>query len=73
MLPEGPVEVQGSAWIDREWSSQPLSEGQTGWDWFSLHLDGGARLMGFRLRDEGWQRLYFGHMDCARRHVARDS
>ena len=46
----GPVEVEGQAWLDREWSSQPLSENQTGWDWFSLSFDGGARLMGFRLR-----------------------
>ncbi|MEL6435145.1 MAG: carotenoid 1,2-hydratase, partial [Pseudomonadota bacterium] len=28
-LPEGPVEVSGSAWLDREWSSQPLSDRQT--------------------------------------------
>lgn len=49
-LPEGEVAVTGSGWMDREWSSQPLSENQTGWDWFSLHLDGGAKLMGFRLR-----------------------
>ena len=50
-LPEGPVPVTGTAWLDREWSSQPLSESQTGWDWFSLSFDSGARLMGFRLRD----------------------
>ncbi|MEM9344228.1 MAG: lipocalin-like domain-containing protein [Pseudomonadota bacterium] len=51
-LPTGPVEVTGNAWLDREWSSQPLSEGQDGWDWFSLAFDDGARLMGFRLRDD---------------------
>lgn len=50
-LPGGPVPVTGTAWLDREWSSQPLSEGQDGWDWFSLSFDSGARLMGFRLRD----------------------
>ncbi|WP_424966316.1 lipocalin-like domain-containing protein [Dinoroseobacter sp. S375] len=50
-LPDGPVEVSGTAWLDREWSSQPLDEGQTGWDWFSLHLEGGDKVMGFRLRD----------------------
>lgn len=49
---EGPVEVTGQAWIDREWSSQPLSEGQSGWDWISLHLDSGAKVMGFRLRGQ---------------------
>jgi predicted secreted hydrolase len=49
-LPEGPVEVTGQAWLDREWSSQPLASDQTGWDWMSLHLEGGEKLMGFRLR-----------------------
>jgi predicted secreted hydrolase len=50
-LPEGPVEVTGQAWLDREWSSQPLGADQTGWDWFSLSFDGGEKLMGFVLRD----------------------
>ena len=49
-LPEGDVVVTGQAWIDREWSSQPLSDNQTGWDWFSLSFDIGDKLMGFRLR-----------------------
>jgi len=52
-LPDGPVEVTGSAWLDREWSSQPLDEDQTGWDWFSLHFADNTRLMAFRLRDSG--------------------
>lgn len=51
-LPEGEVEVTGRGWLDREWSSQPLEPGQEGWDWFSLHLDDGGRLMAFRLRGE---------------------
>ena len=50
-LPEGAVAVTGSAWLDREWSSQPLSETQSGWDWFSLNFDDGAKLMAFGLRD----------------------
>ena len=49
-LPTGDVAVTGSAWLDREWSSQPLAENQTGWDWFSLSFDDGAKLMGFRLQ-----------------------
>ncbi len=43
-------DVIGQAWLDREWSSQPLAAEQRGWDWFSLHLEGGAKLMLFRLR-----------------------
>ncbi|MDT0500012.1 MULTISPECIES: lipocalin-like domain-containing protein [unclassified Halomonas] len=46
-------EVSGRGWLDREWSSQLLSPDQTGWDWFSLHLDSGNRLMAFRLRGGG--------------------
>ena len=49
-LPDGPVEVTGTAWLDREWSSQPLAADQTGWDWFSLSFTSGAKLMAFRLR-----------------------
>lgn len=52
-LPEGEIAVSGLGWLDREWSSQPLAPDQSGWDWFSLHMDGGDRLMGFRLRDGG--------------------
>ena len=49
-LPGGSVNVSGQGWLDREWSSQPLSEDQHGWDWFSLQFEDGARLMGFGLR-----------------------
>ncbi len=51
VLPDGDISVTGKGWLDREWSSQPLSETQTGWDWVSLHFDTGEKLMGFRLRD----------------------
>ncbi|WP_300055017.1 lipocalin-like domain-containing protein [uncultured Roseobacter sp.] len=50
-LPEGPVEVTGQAWLDREWASQPLGASQVSWDWFSMAFDSGERLMGFTLRD----------------------
>ena len=32
------------------WSSQPLASEQKGWDWLSLHLDSGDKVMLFRLR-----------------------
>lgn len=48
-LPQGEIPVSGEAWLDREWSSQPLSDDQVGWDWFSLSFDE-AKLMGFQLR-----------------------
>lgn len=49
-LPNGDIYVTGDAWLDREWSSKPLSATQTGWDWFSLSFADGAKLMGFQLR-----------------------
>lgn len=50
-LPDGPVKVTGTAWLDREWASQPLAATQVSWDWFSMVFDDGARLMGFTLHD----------------------
>jgi len=49
-IDDKPVAVTGQAWMDREWSSQPLASDQTGWDWFSLHLNESEKLMLFRLR-----------------------
>ncbi len=59
-LPDGPVKVTGSAWLDREWSSQPLSDNQTGWDWFSLSFDTGEKMMGFQLRQTDGQNYTSG-------------
>src|SRR5882757_7087266 len=44
------VEVTGQAWMDREWSSQPLASDQPGWDWLSLHMKSGEKLMLYRMR-----------------------
>jgi predicted secreted hydrolase len=46
------VNVSGQAWMDREWSSQPLGADQTGWDWFALHLATGDKLMLYRMRQK---------------------
>lgn len=54
------IEVTGQAWMDREWSSQPLASDQKGWDWFSLHLPGGEKLMLFQLRDDNGGRFRSG-------------
>ncbi len=46
--------VSGLSWLDREWSTSALEGSQTGWDWFSLHLDDGRDTMFYRLRrDDG--------------------
>ena len=43
--------VDGTAWMDHEFSTDSMGEGQAGWDWLSLQLDDGADLMLYRLRD----------------------
>jgi predicted secreted hydrolase len=44
------ADVTGQAWLDREWSSQPLAPDQSGWDWLSLHIRTGEKLMLYRMR-----------------------
>lgn len=53
------AQVAGDAWLDREWSSQPLAPEQIGWDWFSLSLNTGERVMLFRLRERDDPDSYF--------------
>jgi predicted secreted hydrolase len=60
-IDDKPAEVSGQAWMDREWSSQPLASDQTGWDWFSLHLASGEKLMLFRLRQRDGQNYFSGN------------
>ncbi|RNJ51026.1 lipocalin-like domain-containing protein [Methylocystis hirsuta] len=55
------IQVSGRAWMDREWSSQPLGPDQKGWDWFSLRLDGGAKLMLYRMRSVEAAPFLFGN------------
>ena len=50
-IDDKPIDVTGQAWMDREWSSQPLASDQTGWDWFALHFSGGEKLMLYRMRE----------------------
>jgi len=60
-IDDRPAEVTGLAWMDREWSSQPLAPDQTGWDWFSLHLTSGEKLMLYRLRQQDGHNNLFGN------------
>lgn len=49
-IDDKPIDVTGMAWLDREWSSQPLAADQSGWDWLSLHFNSGDKLMLYRMR-----------------------
>jgi predicted secreted hydrolase len=43
-------DVNGLAWMDREWSTSSLGADLVGWDWFALQLDDGRDLMLYQLR-----------------------
>jgi predicted secreted hydrolase len=42
--------INGSSWMDREWSSSALTSQQVGWDWFALQLSDHSELMFFSFR-----------------------
>ena len=44
------LEVTGTSWFDREFSSSGLAPNQKGWDWFSLQLADGTDLMLYVMR-----------------------
>jgi predicted secreted hydrolase len=52
--------VSGEAWLDHEWSSEPLAEDAVGWDWAGINLEGGAALMAFRIRGRDGETLWAG-------------
>ena len=52
--------VRGVGWLDREWSSNLLNENQVGWDWFSLHLDDGQKIMLFQVRQKDGNNFIHG-------------
>ena len=42
--------VEGNSWMDHEFSTSFLEEGQRGWDWFSIQLDNETELMLYQMR-----------------------
>ena len=45
-------EVEGTAWLDHEWSSAYMAPEASGWDWCGINLFDGSSFMGFRMRDK---------------------
>ncbi len=61
LLRKGQVEkVNGTAWLDHEWSSQYMEENAAGWDWIGVNFDNGAALMVFRMRDRDGGQFWAG-------------
>ena len=48
------LQVLGESWMDHEFSTDSMGEGQRGWDWISILLEDGSELMLYRMRrDDG--------------------
>ena len=43
-------QVTGTSWMDHEFFTRQLEEGQVGWDWLSLQFDDNTELMLYRIR-----------------------
>lgn len=52
------VKVNGSAWLDHEWSTTSLDPNASGWDWLGANLDDGSALMAFQIRDRNGAKLW---------------
>lgn len=45
-------DVKGTSWMDHEFSTAPLQQGVTGWDWFSMQLNDYSEVMIYLLRQK---------------------
>jgi predicted secreted hydrolase len=50
------VQVRGLSWMDHEFGTSVLEQGQTGWNWFALQLDDGTDVMLYEFRRTDGQR-----------------
>ena len=52
--------VQGTAWLDHEWSQSLLDPLAVGWDWIGMNLLDGSALTAFQLRDKSGHAIWDG-------------
>jgi predicted secreted hydrolase len=52
--------VQGTAWLDHEWSQSLLDPQAVGWDWIGMNLLDGSALTAFQLRDKSGRAIWEG-------------
>ncbi|VTU23273.1 putative secreted hydrolase [Variovorax sp. SRS16] len=53
-------DVQGTAWLDHEWSEAYLNAEAVGWDWIGMNLFDGSALMAFQMRRRDGSVLWAG-------------
>lgn len=63
--------VQGSAWLDHEWSETLLHPEAVGWDWIGMNLDDGGSLTAFRLRRADGSSVWAGGSFRSATHANR--
>jgi predicted secreted hydrolase len=54
------LSVEGTAWLDHEWSQSLLDPQAVGWDWIGMNLLDGSALTAFQLRDKTGAALWDG-------------
>jgi predicted secreted hydrolase len=52
------LKVNGSAWLDHEWSTSVLDPNAVGWDWVGANLNDGSALMAFQIRTKTGGKLW---------------
>ena len=52
--------VQGTAWLDHEWSQELLHPDVVGWDWMGMNLFDGGALTVYQLRDANGRSFWGG-------------
>jgi len=67
----GSSPVNGTAWLDHEWSDQILHPEAVGWDWIGINLFDGSALTAFRLRRADGSALWAGGSHRPRDGIAR--
>ncbi len=65
------LEVNGTAWLDHEWSEALLHPDAVGWDWLGMNLDDGSALTAFHLRRKDGSALWGGGSFRTREGVLR--
>ncbi len=53
-------DVNGTAWLDHEWSEAVLAPDAVGWDWIGMNLFNGDSLTAFQLRRQDGSALWAG-------------
>ncbi len=54
------LSIQGDAWLNHEWSPNPLNPQAVGWDRFTMNLFDGSFVDAYQLRDKSGDRLWDG-------------